>query len=57
MHGRGTQEGKTVSVKGGCLEGLTKEMLKKAVHIWTKTALVEIPEGVEQFEEEPPGEM
>ncbi len=42
-----------MSVKGGCLEGLTKEMVGKGVHIWVKEAVVEIPEGVEWFEEEP----
>ena len=51
-------EGKeTLSVKGGCLVGLTKEMMtaKGGVrHIWCKRAVVEIPEGVERSEEEPP---
>jgi hypothetical protein len=51
MHASG---GKTVSVKGGCLEGLTKEMLARATHIWTKRAIVAIPEGVKSYEEEPP---
>jgi len=46
----------TVSVKGGCLDGLTKEMFEGATHIWTKRAIVSIPEGVETFEEEPPDE-
>jgi hypothetical protein len=44
-----------LSVKAGCLEGLSKEMMRKAVHIWTKSAVVDVPEGVEQYEEEPPG--
>ncbi|KAJ5648646.1 hypothetical protein N7490_005018 [Penicillium lividum] len=44
----------TTNVKGGCLEGLDKEMMKGIVHIWTKHAIVEIPEGVEQWEEAPP---
>lgn len=43
----------TYSVKGGCLEDLDKEMVKGAVHIWTKHAIVEIPEGAEQWEEGP----
>lgn len=30
------------------VEGLTKEMMEGAVHIYTKRALVPIPEGVEQ---------
>ncbi|KIW70315.1 hypothetical protein PV04_02598 [Phialophora macrospora] len=44
-----------LSVKAGCLEGLSKEMMRKAVHIWTRSAVVDIPEGAEQYEEEPPG--
>jgi hypothetical protein len=42
------------NVKGGCLEGLDKEMMRKAIHIWTQHAIVDIPEGVEQWEREPP---
>ena len=38
-----------------CVEGLTREMMDKAVHIWTKRAIVPIPEGSEQHEEEPVG--
>ncbi|RYP29992.1 hypothetical protein DL767_006475 [Monosporascus sp. MG133] len=41
-----------VSVKGGCLEGLD---WGKAVHIWTKSAMVPIPEGAETHPEEPMG--
>ncbi|EXJ83603.1 hypothetical protein A1O1_07226 [Capronia coronata CBS 617.96] len=48
------QPAKVVSVKGGCLEGLTREMMRSAVHIWTKSAVIDIPSGVEQYEEEPP---
>jgi hypothetical protein len=33
-----------VSVKGGCIDGLD---WKNAVHIWTKSAMVPIPEGSE----------
>jgi hypothetical protein len=33
-----------VSVKGGCIDGLD---WKEAVHIWTKSAMVPIPEGSE----------
>jgi hypothetical protein len=50
---------KTLSVKGGCLVGLTKEMVMGegvpggVSHIWCKRAVVEIPEGVERWEEEP----
>ncbi|CRK12364.1 hypothetical protein HYQ45_009412 [Verticillium longisporum] len=38
-----------VSVKGGCLEGLD---WTKAIHIWTKSAMVPIPEGSESHSEE-----
>lgn len=44
----------TVSVKAGCLEDLNKEMMREAFHIWTQHAVVDIPEGVEQWEQEPP---
>lgn len=44
-----------VSVKSGCLDGVTKEMMRGAVHIWTRSAIVDIPEGAEAYEEEPPG--
>jgi hypothetical protein len=53
----GGKEQKYVSVKGGCLgEGLTKEMLWKAVHIWTSRAVVDVPQDVVSYEEDPPGE-
>ncbi|KAL1896886.1 hypothetical protein Sste5346_004520 [Sporothrix stenoceras] len=39
----------SLSVKGGCLEGLD---WRKAIHIWTKTAMVPIPEGSESHSEE-----
>ncbi|KAK0669325.1 hypothetical protein QBC41DRAFT_109331 [Cercophora samala] len=38
-----------VSVKGGCIEGLD---WKSAIHIWTKSAMVPIPEGVESHKED-----
>lgn len=38
-----------MSVKGGCLTGLD---WKKAIHIWTKSAMVPIPEGSESHSEE-----
>ncbi|ROW07809.1 hypothetical protein VMCG_03572 [Cytospora schulzeri] len=38
-----------VSVKGGCLEGLD---WNKAIHIWTKSAMIPIPEGAESYSEE-----
>lgn len=46
---------KAVSVKSGCLEGITKDMMRGAVHIWTKEAVVDVPGDVEAYEEEPPG--
>jgi hypothetical protein len=42
--------GATVSVKGGCIEGLD---WKGAVHIWTKRAVLQVPEGAEAWEGEP----
>ncbi|KAI1735906.1 glutathione-dependent formaldehyde-activating [Xylaria scruposa] len=46
-----TTPGKNVvSVKGGCIEGLD---WKTATHIWTKSAMVPIPEGSEAHSEEP----
>ena len=38
-----------VSVKGGCIEGLD---WSKAIHIWTKSAMVPIPENATSSEEE-----
>ncbi|KAL2256529.1 hypothetical protein VTK26DRAFT_1531 [Humicola hyalothermophila] len=38
-----------VAVKGGCLEGLD---WSKAIHLWTKSAMVPIPEGSEAYSEE-----
>ncbi|KND91365.1 hypothetical protein TOPH_04131 [Tolypocladium ophioglossoides CBS 100239] len=37
-----------VSIKGGCIEGLD---WTKAIHLWTKTAMVPIPEGSETHSE------
>ena len=45
-----TREKDTVNVKGGCIEGLD---WKGAIHIWTKRAVVEIPEGAETWPGEP----
>ncbi|RWA13912.1 hypothetical protein EKO27_g1173 [Xylaria grammica] len=39
-----------VSVKGGCITGLDWDT---AIHIWTKSAMVPIPEGSESHSEEP----
>jgi hypothetical protein len=43
----------TSNVKGGCLEDLDKELMSRIIHIWTKHAIVDIPEGAEQWEEAP----
>lgn len=43
----------TLCVKGGCLVGLKKEMMARAAHVWCKEAVVEVPEGVERWEENP----
>ena len=48
----------TCSVKGGCLEELSRDMMAdkgKVVHIWTQSAVVEVPEGFQKYEEEPDG--
>lgn len=37
-------------MKGGCLDGLD---WGKAIHIWTKSAMLPIPEGSESHSEEP----
>ncbi|OQD69435.1 hypothetical protein PENPOL_c002G07236 [Penicillium polonicum] len=42
------------NVKGGCLEDLNKEMLRTAVHIWCQEAIIDIPEGVEKWDQGPP---
>lgn len=44
---------KTLGVKAGCLVGLNKMMMAKAIHIWCKEAVVDIPEGAERWEGEP----
>ncbi|KAF9878606.1 glutathione-dependent formaldehyde-activating [Colletotrichum karsti] len=44
-----TPDKNVVSVKGGCIDGLD---WKTAVHIWTKNAMVPIPEGAETHPEE-----
>lgn len=46
---------KMLSVKAGCLERLSKEMMRKAKHIWTSSAVIDVPQDAEQYEEEPPG--
>jgi hypothetical protein len=44
-----------LSVKSGCLDGLSKDDMRKAVHIWTKSAVVDIPRDAKQYPEEPEG--
>lgn len=39
----------------GCVEGLTREMMDGAAHIWVKRAIVEVPSGAEVWEGEPDG--
>jgi len=51
---QGEPNSDTIAVKGGCLDGLTKEMMRSAVHIWTRSAVVDIPEGVVAYEQSPP---
>lgn len=52
-HEIGAQRGITeISVKGRCIEGLTKGMLKKAVRIWTGSAIVDVSEDVKQYEQD-----
>jgi hypothetical protein len=44
-----------LSVKAGCLDGLGPDDYRKGIHIWTKSAVIDIPEGVEAHEGEPEG--
>jgi hypothetical protein len=44
------KEKNTVSIKGGCVDGL---VWKDATHIWCADAVVVIPEGVERWDGEP----
>lgn len=37
-------------VKGGCLVGITKDMMSKATHIYCGQAIVDVPAGVERYE-------
>ncbi|KAK7909035.1 hypothetical protein PG985_014913 [Apiospora marii] len=43
----------TVSIKGGCIEGLDWAGGK---HIYTRSAVVDLPEGAERYETLPPAE-
>lgn len=45
----------TISIKGGCLDPKKGDELKwsEGIHIWCKSAVVDIPEGVERWDEEP----
>ena len=49
------EAGPYMSVKAGCLDGLTKDLMRSAVHIWMKSAAIDIPKNVEAYQEEPPG--
>jgi len=47
--------GKFITVKGGTIQDLPElDFWNKATHIYTRTALVPIPEGVDRYEAEPP---
>lgn len=48
-------EGQGYVAMKGCVEGLTAETMDGAVHIWTRGAVVRVPEGVERWEGEPEG--
>ncbi|KIW21155.1 hypothetical protein PV08_01735 [Exophiala spinifera] len=50
-HGHG---GANVAVKGGCLDDVDGDCLASATHIWTKRALMPIPEGAESWPEDAP---
>lgn len=45
----GSERG-TIAIKGGCVEGLKWE---GAIHIFTRSAVVPIPEGAEKHEAGP----
>lgn len=46
-------EGQPYMTLKACVEGLTREMMDGAVHIWVKRAIVPVPDGAEVWEEEP----
>jgi len=46
-------EGQPYMTLKACVEGLTRELMDRAVHIWTKRAVVPIPQDAEVWEEEP----
>lgn len=48
-------EGQQYMTFKACVEGLTREMMDKAVHIWTRRAITPVPVEAEQWEEEPQG--
>jgi hypothetical protein len=53
MHRRKDKDGvgmPTLGVKAGIVKGLD---WKGGIHIWCKRAVIDIPEGVERWEEEP----
>lgn len=42
-----------ITIKGCVGTELTSEMVSGATHIWTKRAIVDVPVGVERWDEEP----
>lgn len=48
-------EGQPYMTFKACAEGLTRDMMDKAIHIWTKRAITPIPNDAEQWDEEPTG--
>lgn len=46
-------EGQPYMTFKACVDGLTREMMDKAIHIWAKRAITPIPVGAERWEEEP----
>lgn len=46
-------EGQPLFTLKACVEGLTKQMMNQAVHIWAKRAITPIPDGAEVWQEEP----
>jgi len=46
-------EGQPYMTLKACVEGLTREMMDGAVHIWVKRAIVPVPDAAEVWDEEP----
>lgn len=45
-------EGSPTYTLKACVDGLTREMMDRAVHIWAKRAITPIPTGAVQYDEE-----